>query len=105
MNPVTLPMSALHHGGLPRDALLLRPFDGLEGSLVILRHDLYELGLQLFPLNQHTLGKIPPSLAEAHNAPPRHVLAAVVADAFHDRRSSAIAHREALAGDASEVRF
>ena len=47
--------------------------------------------------------KFLPGPADDHDAPGRHVLAAVVADALHDRQRAAVADRKTLAGDASHV--
>ena len=49
--------------------------------------------------------KLRPVLAEHHHQTVGHVLAAVVAHAFDDRRGAGVAHREALAGHAVEEGF
>ena len=49
--------------------------------------------------------KLRPVRPEDHHVAARHVLAAVVSDAFHDRVGAAVAHAESLAGDALEVRL
>ena len=53
----------------------------------------------------HAGGEVAAALAEHHHQAVRHVLAAVIAQAFHHRRRAGIAHREALAGHAVEVGF
>src|ERR1700685_851246 len=46
----------------------------------------------------HSGGEIAPGAAEHDHRAARHVLAAMVADTFDDRRRAAVAHRETLAG-------
>ncbi len=53
----------------------------------------------------HARGEVAPGRAEHDHRAAGHVLAAVVAGAFDDRRRAGIAHAEALAGDAAEVRL
>ena len=53
----------------------------------------------------HAGGEVAPGLAEDDDAAAGHVLAAVIADAFDDRRRAAVAHGEPLAGDAAEERL
>ena len=49
--------------------------------------------------------EVAPGRAEHDDAPAGHVLAAVVADALDDRGRAGVAHAEALADDAAEVRL
>src|SRR3972149_11496588 len=56
MKPVTLPMGALHHRDLPWNALRLSPLRGQHRPFVIFWHHLDELGLQLVPLDEDSLG-------------------------------------------------
>ena len=49
--------------------------------------------------------KLRPGRPEHDDAAAGHVLAAVIADAFDDRRRAAVAHGEALARDAAEERL
>ncbi len=53
----------------------------------------------------HPGGEVASGLAEHDDQSARHVLAAVIADAFDDRVRAAVAHREALAGHAAEERL
>ena len=52
----------------------------------------------------HPRREIAPRRPEYDDGAAGHVFAAVIADAFHHRRGSAVAHREALAGAAVEKR-
>src|SRR5262249_60246025 len=53
----------------------------------------------------HAGAEVPACAAEHDDAAPGHVLAAVVADALDHRLGAAVAHAEALARDALEVRL
>ena len=53
----------------------------------------------------HAGGEVAAGRAEHDDDAARHVLAAVIADAFDDRGRAAVAHGEALAGDAGEERL
>ena len=52
----------------------------------------------------HARGEVAPGGPEDDDAPARHVLAAVVADALDDRVGARVAHREALAREPAEER-
>src|SRR5690606_9453656 len=54
---------------------------------------------------RHAGTEVPPRGAEHDHVAARHVLAAVVADGVHDRVHSAVAHAEALARHAADVRL
>ena len=54
---------------------------------------------------RHSRGEIAPRGAEHHYRAAGHVFATVVAHAFDYRVGAGVAHREALPGDAAEVRF
>src|SRR3990167_4321255 len=64
MKPVTLPMGALHHRDLPWNAFLLSALHSQHGPFVILWHHLDELGLQLVPLDEDSLGYFAVSVAQ-----------------------------------------
>ena len=51
----------------------------------------------------HTRGEIPSGPSEHDHSPARHVFAAVVADAFHDRGGAAVPHGKSLARDAADI--
>src|SRR5262249_18525012 len=53
--------------------------------------------------SRHAGGEVAAGAADDHHPPARHVLAAVVADAFHHGEGPAVAHGEALAGYSAEV--
>src|SRR5258706_985012 len=53
----------------------------------------------------HSRGEVASRLAEDHDGSAGHVLAAVIAHALDDGGGAGIAHAEALAGHAAEVRF
>src|SRR5262249_8722546 len=53
----------------------------------------------------HARGEIPPGPAKDGHAAARHVFAAVIADAFDDRKRTAVARRKSLARDAPEIRL
>src|SRR5207247_7007114 len=48
---------------------------------------------------RHARGEVPAGAPEHDDAPARHVLAAVVADAFHDRVDAAVPHAEPFTGE------
>ena len=54
---------------------------------------------------RHARGEVTPGAPQHHDGAAGHVLAAVVADAFHDRLRAGVANREALARDAPEISF
>src|SRR5581483_3098824 len=54
---------------------------------------------------RHAGGEVAPGLADDGDAPAGHVFAAVVADAFDHSVDAAVAHTEALARDAADIRF
>src|SRR5262249_51529418 len=53
----------------------------------------------------HAGGEVPPGRAEDDDAPARHVLATVIADAFDDGKGAAVPDGKAFAGQAAEVRL
>ena len=53
----------------------------------------------------HARREVPAGPAEHDDPAAGHVFAAVIADAFDDGERAAVAHREAFAGDAAEVRL
>src|SRR5260370_17753878 len=53
----------------------------------------------------HSGGEVAPGLAEHDHKPARHVLASMVADTFDYGDGAAVAHGEALAGNATEDRL
>ena len=53
----------------------------------------------------HSRGEIATGAAEHDDGSSRHVLAAVIADSFDHCYRAAVAHREALTGNAREVRL
>ena len=54
---------------------------------------------------RHAGGEVAPGLAQHHHHAAGHVFAAVVAAALDHRDRAGVAHREALAGDALEIRL
>src|SRR3970282_1125755 len=54
---------------------------------------------------RHTRGKIPPGAPQYHHRAAGHVLAAVVAHPLHHGVCTRVTHGEALAGNATEIRF
>src|SRR5207253_1188494 len=52
---------------------------------------------------RHPRREVPAGAAEHDDAPARHVLTAVVADALDDRVGAAVSHAEPLAGDATHI--
>src|SRR6185369_11541533 len=54
---------------------------------------------------RHARAEIAPGRAEDDHASAGHVLAAVIADCFHDGVYAAVAHAEALASHAADVRL
>ena len=54
---------------------------------------------------RHAGGEVAPGLAQHHDHAAGHVFAAMVAAAFDHRDGAGVAHREALAGDALEIRL
>src|SRR5271163_603310 len=53
----------------------------------------------------HSGREVAASLAEHHDQPARHILAAVIADSLYHRMRAAVAHRESLAGYAAKERL
>src|SRR5438874_870745 len=54
---------------------------------------------------RHTRGEVPSRGAKHHHAPARHVLAAMIADRLDYGVDAAVAHTEALARHAADVRL
>src|SRR6516225_986561 len=62
--PTALPVRPFHDRALPRDSLRLGPLHGVEGTLVVARHDLDEAPLSRVPLLEEALGHARPRVTD-----------------------------------------
>ena len=83
----------------------LRHVNEIDQPLVALALQLAELIEHECNSAAHPRAEVSPDASEHDDGPTCHVLAAVIADSFHDRDRTAVTHGEALSSNSSEVRL